>query len=96
MAIRCPVKGNFVSGAILDLSRVSGTCLKMETPKNLVNIFLSKVSFDELSWVFCNLPQKFFWIFVKSGFSSSSVGFHGIINQFFIWFGFREKVEYWG
>ena len=30
------------------------------------------------------------------GFSSSSVGYHGIRNQSFIWFGFWEKVEYWG
>jgi hypothetical protein len=29
-------------------------------------------------------------------FSSSSVGYHGISNQSFIWFSFREKVEYWG
>ena len=58
--------------------------------------FLSKLSFDKLSWDFCNLPSKIFWIFVKSGFSSSSVGYHGIRNQFCIWFGFRVKVEYWG
>ena len=33
------------------LSRVSGVCLKMATPKNLVSIFLSKLSFDKLSWL---------------------------------------------
>ena len=30
----------------------------------------------------CNFPSKVFWIFVKSGFLSSSAGFHGISNQF--------------
>ena len=59
-------------------------------------MFLSKLSFDKLSLVFCNLPWKIFWIFVRSGFLSSSVGFHGISNKIFIWFGFREKVKYWG
>ena len=64
--------------------------------KKFCQYFLSKLSFDKLSWVFCILPSKNFWNFVKMGFSSSSVGYHGIINQFFIWFGFQEKVEYWG
>ena len=29
---------------------------------------MSKLSFDKLSWVFCNLPWNFFWIFVKKWF----------------------------
>ena len=57
------------------LSRVSGVCLKMATPKNLVSIFLSKLSFDKLSWVFCNLPWKFFWIFCQKWFFEFKCGF---------------------
>ena len=78
------------------LSQVSGVCLKMATPKNLVSIFLSKLSFDKLSWLIVICLRIFFGFFVRMGFSSSSAGYHGISNQFFIWFGFREKVEYWG
>ena len=64
--------------------------------KKFSQFFLSKLSFDKLSWVFAFCLRNFFWIFVKMGFLSSSVGYHGIINQSFVWFGFREKVEYWG
>ena len=44
---------------------------------------MSKLNFDKLSWVFCNLPSNFFWIFVRSGFSSASVGYHGISKPIF-------------
>ena len=64
--------------------------------KKFCQYFLSKLSFDKTKLGFCILPSKFFWIFVKMGFSSSSAGYHGISNQSFIWFEFREKVEYWG
>ena len=55
MAVRCFVRGNSISGAILDLSQVSDTCLKMAIPKNLVSIFLSKLSFYKLSCVSVDL-----------------------------------------
>jgi hypothetical protein len=43
------------------LSWVSGVCFKMETPKNLVNIFfLSKLSFDKLSWLIVIWLRNFF------------------------------------
>jgi hypothetical protein len=77
-------------GLVLDL----GCLLENGKFKKFNQYFLSKLSFDKLSWVFCILPWKNFWNFVKMGFSSSSAGYHGISNQFFIWFGFREKVEY--
>ena len=64
--------------------------------KKFSQYFLSKLSFDKLSWFFCILPSKIFWIFFKIGFLSSSVGYHRISNPFFICSGFREKVEYWG
>ena len=93
---RYPVRGkNFLgerSGLVLGL----WCLLENGNSKKFSQYFLSKLSFDKLSWVFCNLPSQIFWIFVKSGFTSSSVGYHGISNQFFIWFGLREKAEYCG
>jgi hypothetical protein len=47
------------------LSRVSSVCLKMATPKNLVIIFLSKLSFDKLSWVFAICLRIFFGFLSK-------------------------------
>ena len=64
--------------------------------KKFSQYFLSKLSFDKLSWVIVIFLRNFFGFFSKVVFSSSSAGFHGISNQFFNWFGFREKVEYWG
>ena len=52
------------------LSRVSGVCLKMTTPKNLVSIVLSKLSFEKLSWVLAICLQIFFGFFVKIGFQA--------------------------
>lgn len=95
---RYPVSGKKILGRRSGL--VSGLWCLLENgnSKKFSHYFLSKLSFDKLSWVFvfCILPSKFFWIFVKIGFSSSILGYHGIRNQSFIWFGFREKVEYWG
>ena len=44
--------------------------------KKFSQCFLSKLSFDKLSWVFCISPSNFFWIFVKIGFSRSNLGYH--------------------
>ena len=80
------------SGLVLDLRCL----LENGNFKKFSQYFLSKLSFDKLSWFFAFCLRNSFWNFVKMGFSSSSAGYHGIRNQFFIWFGFREKVEYWG
>jgi hypothetical protein len=56
--------------------------------KKFSQFFLSKLSFDKLSWVFAFCLRNFFGFFVKMGFLSSSSGYHGISNQYFIWFGF--------
>ena len=48
MVVRCPLRGNSILGEILDLSRVSGTCFKTETPKNLVSIFCQNTVFANL------------------------------------------------
>ena len=56
--------------------------------KTFSQYFLSKLSFDKLSWVVAFCLGIFFWIFVKSGFSRLSVGYHGIRNKYCIWFGF--------
>ena len=93
---RYPVSGKSVLGKRSGLVSGLQCLLENDNSKKSSQYFLSKLSFDKLSWVFCNLPCNFFWIFVKSGFLSSGSGFHGISNRFFIWFGFREKVEYWG
>ena len=45
MEVRFPVRGNSVPGFGLDLSRVSGTYLKMETLKNLVRIWCQNTIF---------------------------------------------------
>ena len=93
---RYPVSGKNLLGGRLGLVLGLQYLFENGNSKKFSQYFLSKLSFDKLCWVFCNLPSKFFWIFVKSGFLSSSGGYHGISNQFFISFGFREKVEYWG
>ena len=93
---RYPVSGKKILGGGLGLVSVLQCLLENGNSKKFSQYFLSKLSFDKLSWVFCILPFKFFWIFVKIGFLSSSAGYNGIRNQSFIWFGFREKVEYWG
>ena len=47
------------------LSWVSGVYLKMTTPKNLVSIFLSKHSFDKLSWIIVICLGVFFGFLSK-------------------------------
>jgi hypothetical protein len=91
---RYPVSGKNFLGGILGLIIGLRCLLENGNSKKFSQYFLSKLSFDKLSWDFCNFPSKFFWIFVKSGFLSSSVGYHGLRNQFFIGFRFRDKVEY--
>ena len=93
---RYPMNGKNLLREIPGLVSGLRCLLENGNSKKFSHYFLSKLCFDKLSWVFCNLPKKIFWIFVNSGFSSSSASYHGIRNQFFIWFGFREKVEYWG
>ena len=56
--------------------------------KKFSEYFLPKHCFDKLSWVFAFCLRKFLEFFVKMGFSSSSVGYHGISNQSCIWFRF--------
>jgi hypothetical protein len=55
MAARCPMRGNYISSAILDLSWIYGTYLKMESPKKFSQYFLSKLSFYKLSCVSVDL-----------------------------------------
>ena len=57
-------------GLILDL----GCLLENENFQKFSQYFLSKFSFDKLTWVFEFCLRNFFWNFVKIGFSSSSVG----------------------
>ena len=59
--------------------------------KKFSQCFLSKLSFDKLSWVFAFCLRIFFGFFVKMGFSSSCAGYHGTSNQSCIWFGFERK-----
>ena len=49
----------------------------MATPKNLVSIFLSKLSFDKLSWLIVISPclRDFFGLLAKIGFFKFKCGF---------------------
>jgi hypothetical protein len=85
---RYPVSGKNILGRRSGLVVGLWFLLENGNTKKFSQYFLSKLSFDKLSCVFCILPWNFFWIFVKIGFSSSSVGYHGISNQFFICFMF--------
>ena len=96
MRVRYLGMGKNASGARLSVVLGPRCLFENGNSKKFSQYFLSKLSFDKLSWAFCILPSKIFWIFSHSGFSSLSVSFHGISNQFCIWFGFREKVEYLG
>jgi hypothetical protein len=93
---RYPVRGKNSLGRRLGLVSGLRCLLENGNSKKFSQYFLLKLSFDKLSWVFAICLRNFFGFFVKSGFSSSSAVFHGKRNQFCIWFGFQEKVEYWG
>ena len=89
-------RGKIILDRILGLVLGLWCLLENGNFKKFSQCFLSKLSFDKLSWVFAFCLRIFFEFFVKMGFLSSSAGYHGISNQSCIWFGFREKVEYWG
>ena len=55
------------SGLVLDL----GCLLENGNFKKFSQYFLSKLSFDKLSWVFCILRYKFFLDFCQNGFFTS-------------------------
>ena len=78
------VSGKNILGGISGL--VSGLCCLLENgnSKKFSHYFLSKLSFDKLSWVFCILPYKIFGFLIKIVFLSSSAGYHGVRNQFCI------------
>ena len=88
MRVRYPGRGKNALGARLILVLGLRCLFENEKSKNFSQYFLSKLSFDKLSWLIVICLRIFFVFFAKTGFSSSSAGFHGIRNQFCIWFEF--------
>ena len=77
MQVRCPRRGNYVSGARSGL--VSGLRYLFENgnSKNFSQYFLSKLGFYKLNGVSVDLfmPKNFFWIFGSEWFFKSKCGF---------------------
>jgi hypothetical protein len=86
------VSGKNVLGGRLGLESGLWCLLENGNSKKFSQYFLSKLSFDKLSWVFCNLPSNFFLDFLsKVVFQVQVWVFMESATNFAFGLGFKRK-----